>query len=668
MKHKDEIRVRGPRRRECALELKTRAASGEEQVRTGNVFRVSLSSEAPVLSRDYYGDPFWEVLGHSDGEVNLTRLEAGAAIRDDHWGGQVGKVDNPELADQRLWADARFLQGGRGAELEGGILDGIIQNVSVGYEVERYTPAGFAEDGIPIYRALWTPFHMAVTPDPADYSVGFGRSANEGAEERTISVQTTGDQPTEGNRTMPNLNEQPGNSPAPSPGGDGGVQVLEARQRAVEEERTRARDIEDIAEANSIPRDEYRSWIDSGLTVQEAARKVREKRATRGAAQPGSEGIDRAVVNLSEKDAKQYSMLRAIRISAGMQGRGEGFGEKFDGVEREVHDEIERQVGPRQRRNGGVWLPLRLRDVSPQFVNRGAGPSKQRAMGAGVAGYGAETVFEQAGDLIDLLVPQTVLLNSGATLTTGLSSPVAYPKETGDVDGYWTSENPASPVSDSALAYGIVNLTPRTMMTTAPIPRQLLVQSSVDMESRVRLRMASKVARMLDAGGLHGTGTNGQVTGVFNTPGVLTSSSLATPSYSLLLEMVGKVAAVDADGLGTEGWLTTPEIASEFQATAKESGFPVYLWEGNRKNGTLCGYPARGSNQVSKTLGTGSDHGIVFGSFSQIEFGMFGAIEIIADPYTLATYGQIRLTMFQMADVIVKYPEAFCIGTGLSPA
>jgi hypothetical protein len=40
-------------------------------------------------------------------------------------------------------------------------------------------------------------------------------------------------------------------------------------------------------------------------------------------------------------------------------------------------------------------------------------------------------------------------------------------------------------------------------------------------------------------------------------------------------------------------------------------------------------------------------------------------MELIVDPYTLAGQGLIVITVFLIADVAVRYPAAFCIGTNL---
>jgi hypothetical protein len=80
----------------------------------------------------------------------------------------------------------------------------------------------------------------------------------------------------------------------------------------------------------------------------------------------------------------------------------------------------------------------------------------------------------------------------------------------------------------------------------------------------------------------------------------------------------------------------------------------------------MNGYRAEASNQVSKTLGGGSEHGIVFGVWSQLIVGEWGAVEIITDPYALKKQGMIEVTEFLMVDIALRYAEAFCKGTGLT--
>ncbi len=77
---------------------------------------------------------------------------------------------------------------------------------------------------------------------------------------------------------------------------------------------------------------------------------------------------------------------------------------------------------------------------------------------------------------------------------------------------------------------------------------------------------------------------------------------------------------------------------------------------------------AEATNQLSKTLGSGSDgHAIVYGIWSELVVGEWGAVEVLANPYTFAAKGLVQVTSFYLADVAPRHPESFCKGKGLVP-
>lgn len=133
--------------------------------------------------------------------------------------------------------------------------------------------------------------------------------------------------------------------------------------------------------------------------------------------------------------------------------------------------------------------------------------------------------------------------------------------------------------------------------------------------------------------------------------------------------MVGAVHDANADAEGM-GFLTTPLMASLLSRTlvAASAGSDM-LWQGPLNDGRVLGYRALSTNQVSKTM-TGSEatggsaHGIVFGNFSDLVLGLFGALEIVVDPYALKKRGIIEVTSFQMLDIILRHGESFAKGTG----
>ncbi|HXU05094.1 MAG TPA: phage major capsid protein [Polyangia bacterium] len=682
MAHKTELKLRGrPEPRFAAIRKLPREvvphADGGETVAAAaeRPYRVSVSSEEPVLRTDWYGDSYWEVLGHQPGEADLSRFIAGGAIRDTHWGEQVGSVANPALENGALLVDAGFMSSQKGQEYQRGVEEGHIQNVSLGYDiVGAAVPNGMGADGVPIYRFRWVAHHMAMVPDPADKSVGFGRDGEGVTGERTIPVQTQGNAPKEGQmliRNKPKMDEVPGDEPRGG-GAAASVTVLEERKTGAQLERQRTKNIIDLCDNWEIDPTLRDQWIEDGTPYEGAdgvSAKVRAIRTTRGKTQPSAEQVDanghragKAIVNVPEKDRKHYAVTRALHLAAHPDL-------KRDGLEGELSTEIVRSAGPQVRRSGkenAVFIPLRLGDLRPEMIEQqrtvdSLRALRGRAMGSTVAGGGAELVYERPGELVEKLVPRSVLLSLGAGLTTDLNGPMSWPKELSDVDGYWTSENPPSPVADTEMDFGLINAIARSLMTTMYWSKQWERQASIDVENRAQNRMAGKIARMLDIGLIQGDGTAGTVLGLLNTPGVHVPSwspLSGIPTKAQLENMMGEVADVEGDTLGTQAFLTTTPMAFAFRGKPLESGMPIYMWNGTRFNGNLVDFPAQGSAHVPQTLST-DYHGLIFGDFSQIEVLTWGAVEAVLDGITLARWAQRRLTLFLMADGVNKYPEAF---------
>jgi phage head maturation protease len=158
----------------------------------GDRIVVSFSSEEPVLRS--YG---WEVLDHSPGSIDFSRLKAAAPLLMDHdTTSQIGVVDHAELDATRRRGKAllRFSAAERAQTTKQDMLDGIRPSISVGYEVIDVRQEG-VRDGEPVYRVTrWRPYEISSVSVPADFTVGVGRSLTKtvGAptiERRSIAAQ-----------------------------------------------------------------------------------------------------------------------------------------------------------------------------------------------------------------------------------------------------------------------------------------------------------------------------------------------------------------------------------------------------------------------------------------------------------------------------------------------
>ena len=135
--------------------------------------RLSFSSEEPV--ERWFG---YEILDHSPGSVDLSRIKAGGALLVDHdTGDQVGVVEEASVgADRKGRATVRFGTSARANEIFQDVKDGIRRLVSVGYRVSKLVTEK-VEKEVEFLRAMqWTPLEISLVSVPADITVGVGRA------------------------------------------------------------------------------------------------------------------------------------------------------------------------------------------------------------------------------------------------------------------------------------------------------------------------------------------------------------------------------------------------------------------------------------------------------------------------------------------------------------
>lgn len=623
--------------REFTVEMGERVEPSAEGGAT--LYPVSLSSEAPVRQYNWATDSWYdEVLSHDRSDVDMSRAKDDLPLHQMHWYGHIGSVRQVELDEKRkrLVGMAEFSSIPIAQEKETLLREGHLRSVSVGYKIKSMELLSRdSKTGIPTYRCKWMPVEVCTASVPADPKIGFGRNAND---QEVIEVMV--DDHTE-DRAM---DENQGNQTTQTPA----APVTQARSEAAPVQPAPAtvghdyeRDMKQIgALAGKHPALEAKlpDWLSRGLTFDQVRTEAVEILATRGnPIQPSAEALS----TVPTKDMRNYSYQRAINQAIEMRS-----GKQPSGFEGEIHRMLERSLPVEVKRHNGILMP---------FSNGG-----QRTMTSVSAGAGAESVFDQPGDLIEILRNKAYVLAMGARVYDGLTSPVPFLKHTADMVAYWMGENPGAGVTASDLGTALVHLAPKTLMATGTFSRQLLAMSSLINEASIRESIGSAHGLKIDHDALHGIGASGEPTGIYSAADVLTETVGGVPSYANFVSMISKVADANADQ-GSLGFMTTPLMAGVMMATLEASAAGAkWIWTGRMDNGQIAGYPARATNQVSKTLGTGADHGILFGNWNDLLIGLWGIMEMTVDPYTLADYGLVKMTSFQMADILLRRGESFC--------
>lgn len=167
--------------RECEIRV-------DKDTTKARIVRVSFSSEASVTRRNNYGEAWIETLGHSEKEVNLSRLNNSAPVLYNHQRGEdksrIGVVERAWLENGRGYANLKI---SKRAEVEGiwqDIQDGILRNISVAYQIEEKILQEKRNNEPDLYRVThWTPIEISFVDIPADHTVGVGRNFSYNHEE-----------------------------------------------------------------------------------------------------------------------------------------------------------------------------------------------------------------------------------------------------------------------------------------------------------------------------------------------------------------------------------------------------------------------------------------------------------------------------------------------------
>lgn len=656
-------------RRKKAAEVQGPETDPEEGDDLAEIYDVSLSSEEPVDR--WFGR---EILDHATESVNLARAKDGINLLWNHrTDSPIGRLTNVRADGGKLKAEMRFSKIPAGREKKT-LVDEGMREMSLGYSIERFecTPgtAGMPDE----YRATsWTPLEGSMVSVPADHTVGVGRGADD---ETRFPVLVRSKTPPAAPASPEVVMPEP-TAAAADPAATKTVPIEIAR----------------LARQHGMA-DKTSEWLEKGLTLEQVRELILAARATDPTSVTRSSsgtGLD-----LPAKDAKEYSYSRAI-LAAVEQAEGK---RNVKCLELEVSEALEASLPPQYKRRGGLLIPMSLRAQGLVSQSGAVGSGIPLAVRASIeaaltragtidsqtANAIKEVVFtEYGGEIITILRNLALVIRMGARVLTGLSSPIAFPRHTQDVTATWVPENPGVDVADTNVKTDLVTITPRTLQAATKYSRQLLIQSSIDVEAMVRESIAAAHALAYDLAGIHGTGTNNQPLGIYNQPNVSTVDFANAAfgdgadhlAWTGVVEMERIVAAANAL-LGNLGFLTTASIGArgkttlKFPAAAIAQGGPI--WEGTLLEGEMDGVRAMTTNQVSKTLGAngaptgGAFHGLIFGNWTDLIIGQFGgAMEMIVDPYTLKKQGLIEVASFQMSDVAVRHPVSFSVAINLLP-
>lgn len=335
---------------------------------------------------------------------------------------------------------------------------------------------------------------------------------------------------------------------------------------------------------------------------------------------------------------------------------------KIEGFYSEMHQE-----GQRNMKESGVNHSEVDGYVVPAFI---IGNEKRDLSTAtndtGKAGYTIQTDL-LANEWIDNLKNSLVTTQMGMKFLSGLKGNVVIPKKTTNSGANWLTETGS--ITPADMVHDQPAMSPKRLGNAMNFSRQLLIQSSLDIERMVREDLVMSQALALQDAIIKGPSTGNGPLGILNTSGI-NSVTIGTNGGALtwakLVEL--ETAIANANALGDNMWyLTNSKVRGAAKGIVRDSGSGLFLWgSGYGQEGTgfpLNGYRAAVTNAVPSTNVKGSSGAVcsslIFGNWSDFVVGQWGGIVLTANPYALDLSAQIRVSMNAWYDTEVRHAESF---------
>jgi len=338
------------------------------------------------------------------------------------------------------------------------------------------------------------------------------------------------------------------------------------------------------------------------------------------------------------EEAEKREITERASISKAFRSKG-----VLDGAEKELNE-----IGIEANRAAGVETPENARFTIPMSALRNqsvTGDSGEK---------GGQLVVDQTPRVQMPFQPATFLESLGATRLSGLTGG-AIPLPVGQkYTMEWLAENAA--ITPQSKNFVGPELTPERLGGAVNISRRLIVQSSVDAESLVRQMILRAYETSLNGAAINGPGTNNEPEGILNKDGIkLSAITEATAAeWSQVTELMGLIDAEDATEL-SRAYLMSPQLRAAYMSTVKDAGSGRFIMDDrNDLNGSNVGasslVPTLAGNQV-----------LVYGDFSKLFIGEWGAVSLLEDPYSASLSNAIRLVINAHAGIQIAQPEAFSV-------
>lgn len=609
-----------------------------------SVIRFPVASDTPI--QRWYGQ---EILSHKPGAMVIGERQKTLPLLFNHNRDKLlGVVEKLDQDEHRTYATVRFSSSEEGQKAKAMVDERVLVNCSFQYEILDYDMVrGEDPDDDQLIATSWEIYEVSLVTIPADSNVGVYRDFETNLKENKMAIRGQ-----EKSENKVNDSEQQERENVREAAIAEARRVEVEREKVRQDERQRIENIYSLCRQFNIEDSERENMIRSNETIENIRSHVLDLLGKRSVSPVGvaSRGISEDI-GLTAAERSNFNLVRALNAALTGDWSKAGF-------EREVSQTLAKRSG---RETTGFFMPSDVtmqRDTTPGYF-----------VGQPTQGGNLVATDLRSGSFIDLLRAKAMVTRMGATVISGLVGNVEIPRQTGASTTYWLAEK-GDPTESNA-TFDKVSLKPKTIGALSSVSRNLLLQSSMNVEAFVRNELAVSLALGIDLAALCGTGTNNQPTGIANMSGICTvegGTNGGSLTFDKLIDMETQVATANAD-VTNMYYLCNAATIGFLKKIKNTSG--DYIWKPiteavrNGFPGEVNGYAVGRSNQVRSGLEKGTSnncHEIYFGNWADLLIGEWGFLEIDVNRYGDAwKSGGVEIRALQTIDIAVRHPKSFCL-------
>ena len=361
----------------------------------------------------------------------------------------------------------------------------------------------------------------------------------------------------------------------------------------IKEERSRCSEITEIGKRFKHEEDANQA-IQSGESLDSFRSKVLDKVQSVALATPFVKEVG--------DSKREYSLVNALNGLSDSSKRG---------YEHEISEDLSRT---QKRQNAdSIIIPL-----------------DSRVMNAGTAG--ASTIQTSVdGRIQDFIQAQSIGMNLGAQVFRLESDDLLIPKGTSASGATVMATDGTTQSAETTPTLGNVTLSPKYFADVIPVTYKFLQQSSPDVENYLRRLIGSTFSSALDDQMVGGSGSGGNIKGLFNSSIGTTAITSGAPTFAKIMDSISAISTANVptnnlNMLMHPGTLTHMVTAVKYSSTAsplldmKESG------QSDGNVGAIQGIPTWSTSNMQANK-------FIVGDFSHSAWAFWGGLEISVNPF-----------------------------------